>query len=124
MTVKRLASLQWLALFAGVIALATGHVLGIGLTYAECNAGGARWGIANDPWEMALLSAAALAMVLSAVAAATIIARTQGTSYDGEPPLARIRFFAIGALVMNVLFTVVMLLDLFGNVFNAVCRPG
>jgi hypothetical protein len=73
---------------------------------------------------MTILSTAALVMVLSAAASATIIARTQGTSYEDDPPLSRIRFFAIAALVANVLYTIVMLLDLFGNVFNAVCTQG
>jgi hypothetical protein len=124
MTVKRLSALQWFGLVAGVPALAAGHMAGIGLTYAECNVGGAQWGIANDPWELAILSAAALAMVLSAAAAGMVIARTQGTSYEDDPPLSRIRFFAIAALVMNLIFVVVMMLDLVGNVFNTVCRGG
>lgn len=125
MTMRRLAALQWFGLVAGVLALAAGHMAGIGLTYAECNVGGARWGIANDPWEMAIFSAAALVMVLSAAAAGAVIARTQGTSYDDDdPPLSRIRFFAIAALVMNLIFVVVMMLDLVGNVFNTVCRGG
>jgi hypothetical protein len=124
MTVQRLSRLQWFGLLAGAVMLALGHILGIGLTYAECNVGGGRWSIANDPWEMAILSAAAFVMVVAAAASAAIIRATQGTSYDDDPPLSRIRFFAIAALVANVLFTVVMMLDLAGNVFNAVCRQG
>ena len=124
MTVKRLSVLQWFGLVAGTVMLAVGETLGVGLTFAECNVGGARWSIANDPWEMTILSAAALVMVLSAAASATIIARTQGTSYDDDPPLSRIRFFAIAALAANLIYTVIMMLDLFGNVFNAVCRQG
>jgi len=124
MTVKRLSRLQWFGLFGGAVMLAAGHILGIGLTYAECNVGGARWGIPNDPWEMAILLTAAFVMVLAAAASATIIAQTQGTSYDDDPPLSRIRFFAIAALLANVLFTIIMILDLVGNVFNVVCRQG
>jgi hypothetical protein len=124
MTVQRLSRLQWFGLFAGAVMLAAGHILGIGLTYAECNVGGGRWGIANDPWEIAILLTAALVMLLAAAASATVIVRTQGTSYDDDPPLSRIRFFAIAALIANVIFTIVVLLDLVGNVFNAVCRQG
>jgi hypothetical protein len=122
MTVKRLSSLQWFALLGGAAALAFGHIAGLGLTLAECNAGGARWGIANDPWEIAIELTAVSAMLLAGAASALIIARTQSISYDDDPPLSRIRFFAIAALVANVVFTIVLLLDLFGNVFNAVCR--
>jgi hypothetical protein len=122
MTTKRLSALQWFALLGGAVALAFGHLAGLGLTVAECNVNGPRWGIANDPWEIAIELTAAAAMVLAGVASALIIARTQDTSYDDDPPLSRIRFFAITALVANTVFTMVVLLDLFGNVFNAVCR--
>ena len=122
MTVQRLSLLQWLGLCCGVVALAFGHLTGFGLTLAECNAGGGRWGIPNDPWEMAILSTAAFVMVLSAAASALVIVRTQEISYEDDPPLSRIRFFAITALLANVLFTLVMMLDLFGNILNAVCR--
>ncbi|HEV2592224.1 MAG TPA: hypothetical protein VGU02_10060 [Gaiellaceae bacterium] len=122
MTIKRLSSLQWFALLGGAVALAFGHLAGLGLTVAECNVNGPRWNIANDAWEIAIEATAVCAMLLAGAASALIISRTQGTSYDDDPPLSRVRFFAIAALVANALFTIVVLLDLFGNVFNAVCR--
>jgi len=113
MSVQRLSQLQWFGLVAGVIALAFGHLLGVGLTRAECDSGGA-------PWVRALLIVAAAVMVLAACASGFVIARTQNTGYEEEPPLSRIRFFAIAALVANVVFALVMTLDLVGN-FNASC---
>lgn len=122
MTTKRLAQLQWFGLFAGAIGLAIGNTLGFGLTLAQCNVGSGRWGIANDPWEEALLLTAAFVMVLAGVASFTVIARTSSVSYEDDPPLSRIRFFAIAALVANVLFTGIMMLELLGNVLNSACR--
>ena len=122
MTIRRLSRLQWLALLAGAVALGIGHTLGFGLAIAQCNVGSYRWGIADVPVEAAILGAAALVTLLAGAASVTIVARTRGTSYDDDPPLARIRFFAIAALVANVLFTAVVLLDLFGNVLNIACR--
>lgn len=121
MTTKRLAQLQWFGLFAGAIGIAVAQTLGFGLAIAQCNVGSARWGISNDPVEAAILSSAALVTVLAGTASATIVVRTQGTSFDDDPPLARIRFLAIGALVANVLFAAIVLLALFGNVLNGVC---
>ena len=109
MSVRRLSLLQWLGLVAGGIALGIVHLSGIAA------------GCAGDT-PLALLSAGACVTVLAAAAAALVIARTQASSYDDDPPLSRIRFFAIAALVANVLFTGVLLLDVFGNVFNTGCR--
>jgi hypothetical protein len=122
MTTQRLSQLQWLALFAGAVGLAAAHTLGFGLTLAQCNVGSGRWGIDNDPWEAALLSTAAFVMVLAGVASLAVIVRTQDLGYDDDPPLSRIRFFAIAALVANVLYTAIMMLDLLGNLLNSVCR--
>lgn len=122
MTTQRLSQLQWFALFAGAVGLAAAHTLGFGLTLAQCNVGGSRWGIDNDPWEAALLSTAAFVMVLAGIASLAVIVRTQDLGYDDDPPLSRIRFFAIAALVANVLYTAIMMLDLLGNLLNSVCR--
>ncbi len=122
MTTKRLAQLQWFALLGGALGLGVAQTLGFGLTLAQCNIGSGRWGIANDPWEAALLSTAAAVMVLAAAASATVIARTQSVSYEDDPPLSRIRFFAIAALVANVLYTGIVMLDLLGNLLNSACR--
>ena len=51
MTLRRLAALQWIGLFAGAGMWAAGFIAGWGIAEAECGAGGARWGIENDPWQ-------------------------------------------------------------------------
>ena len=46
------------------------HVVGYGLTEAECGAGGARWGIQHDVWQGALISGRGVRCVLAAELAA------------------------------------------------------
>jgi hypothetical protein len=124
MTVRRLSALQWFGLFVGAAVWWAQHVLGLGITQAECSVAGAHWGIANDVWEGALMGAAAAAVVVSELASLGVLRATRGTSYEDEPPLSRIRFFAITASVANVIFLMIILLDGFAAIFNVTCRQG
>jgi hypothetical protein len=49
---------------------------------------------------------------------------TRGSSYEDAPPVGRIRFFALAALVANVIFTVALLLYALGTIFNVASRQG
>ena len=89
-------------------------VAGYGLTEAECGAGGARWGIANDLWQgVADGVGAASACVARRGARRSPCSRGRAaSSYERRRRRsARIRFFATAALVANVLFLMIMLLD-------------
>lgn len=119
MTIKRLNMLQWAGLLAGGLAFAVAHVFGYGVSLAECSG---RWSIANDPVEATLLCIAAACAVAAGAASALVLRETRSTSYEDDPPLARIRFFAIAAAVANVIFLMILLLDLVGNLAAAVCR--
>jgi hypothetical protein len=121
MTIRRLNVLQWVGLFGGVVAWAAAHVLGVGLTLAECNRGGAHWRIANDPWQAALLGTAGLCALVAGLASAVVLRETRETTYEGAPPVGRIRFLAIAATAADVIFVVLLLLDLAGNLSNTVC---
>jgi hypothetical protein len=121
MTVRRLGILQWVGLLAGAGAWAAAHVLGVGLTLATCNRGGAHWRIDNHPWEAALLAAAGLCAIAAGVASTLVLRETRDTTYEGAPPLGRIRFLAIAATAANVIFVVLLVLDLVGNLSNSVC---
>jgi hypothetical protein len=124
MTLKRLSALQWFGLLGAALAWAGQHVVGFGIGQAECSAGGRHWGIANDVWELALLACAGSLVVLAEVAAAIVFMRTRGVGDDDDPPLGRLHFFAVAALVANVLFLTAMLLDTFASVFGTFCRQG
>jgi hypothetical protein len=120
--VRRLEVLQWLGLFVGASLWATAHVVGFGISDARCSAGGAGWGIHFDLWEVALTTIAGVLVLSAALAAGAVVAGTHGSSYEDGPPEGRIRFFAIAALVANVLFLVMIVLYAVGTTVNIPCR--
>jgi hypothetical protein len=124
MSIRKLEILQWFGLLAGALVWAAQHVLGYGITEAECGAGGLHWGIENDVWQGALM-AVAVALVLAAeLAAIAVIAATSRSSYESPPVAGRVRFFAIAAAAANVIFLMIILLDGFAAIFNVTCRQG
>jgi hypothetical protein len=125
MTLRLLGILQWVGLIGGAAIWAAQHIVGYGITQAECSTGGANWGIGNDVWQAVLMAASALLIAGAGVAAALVLAETREASYDSDPPpLSRIRFFAIAALAANAIFLMIVLLDGFASIFNVVCRQG
>jgi len=124
MTIRRLNVLQWVGLFVGAAVWWAQHIIGLGITQAECSVGGAHWGISNDVWEGSLMGAAAAVVAFAELASVSVLRATTNASYEGEPPLSRIRFFAIAASVANVIFLVIILLDGFASIFAVTCRQG
>jgi hypothetical protein len=124
MTVRRLAAFQWLGLLLGAFVWFAQHVVGFGITQAECSAAGVRWGIGNDVWQAALLAASALLIAAAEGAAILVFLRTRESSYEAEPPTSRIRFFAIAAMVANAIFLMIVLLDGLASIVDVVCRQG
>jgi ABC-type nickel/cobalt efflux system permease component RcnA len=120
MNVRRLAVLQWVGLLLGAVVWAAQHALGWGFTEATCSSGHLTSN--NDLWQAVFMSVAG-ALVLGAGAAAIgVLLETRELSYEDEPPLSRIRFFAIAAVAANVLFLMIILLDGFASIFNIACR--
>jgi hypothetical protein len=124
MTLRRLEILQWTGLLAGALVWAAQHVVGYGITEAECNSGGLRWGIQNDVWQGALLIAAATCVLVAEAAAITVLVATRRGSYESPPAPGRVRFFAIAAAAANVIFLMIILLDGLAAIFNVTCRQG
>jgi hypothetical protein len=123
-TLRRLEILQWTGLLLGGLAFAAAHVVGYGITEAECNSAGLRWGISNDTWEVIALGVTAGLVVVSGLAAATVVVRTRETSYESPPPPGRVRFLAIAALAANLIFLIIIVLDALGSIVNVACRQG
>ena len=119
---RRLEILQWLGLLAGALVWAAQHVVGYGVTEAQCNTGGMHFGIDNDLWQALLMAVAAVAIIGAEAAAVAVFFATRPTSYEAEPPPSRIRFFAIAAMVANVLFLMIVLLNGVGSIVNIDCR--
>jgi hypothetical protein len=119
---RKLEVMQWFGLLAGAAAWGAAHVFGYGLTEAHCNSGSAPWGIALQGWEGVLNGLAGATVLCAALAAGSVLVLTRGVSYEDEPPVGRIRFFAIAALIANVLFIVMIVLYVAGSIANDPCR--
>jgi hypothetical protein len=129
---RTLGVLQWLGLLGGVAVVTAVHLVGFSVTQAECNAPGQSRGILNDPWMIALAAAGGVVILAAAAASAIVFLRTRGAEYGDGPieppgsapqePRGRLHFFSAAALVANLVFLVIVLLDAVGATFNVVCR--
>ncbi|MBV8481072.1 MAG: hypothetical protein JOY72_12310 [Actinobacteria bacterium] len=124
MSLRRLGMLQWVGLVAAPLTWAAQHVVGFGVTQAECGAGGMHWGIANTTWQLSMLSVGVLVVLGAEAAAAVVFLRTRGTEEDDPPPDGRLHFLASAALVANLLFLSIMVLDGIGSTVADLCRGG
>jgi hypothetical protein len=131
MSLRRLGIVQWIGVVVAPLAWTAQHVVGYGVGQARCSVAGMRWGIGFDTWQLAILAAAGLLVVISEAAAVTVFLATRETNYgDGPPgdgrwggavPYSRLHFFATAAMVANVLFLAVIFLDGLGSVFDSLC---
>ena len=127
----QLGVVQWIGVVVAPLAWTAQHVVGYGVGEARCSVGGLRWGIGYDTWQLAILAAAALLVLLSEAAAVAVFLATRETNYgDGPPgdgrwggvvPYTRLHFFATAAMVANVLFLAAILMDGFASVFDSLC---
>lgn len=118
---RRLEILQWTGLLVGALVWAAAHVVGFGTTEASCNGAAPVFDIDFHLWEGLINGFAALVGLTAALAAATVLVQTREVSYEDDPPIGRIRFFAIAALIANVLFIMMVLLYLVGSLGNTPC---
>ena len=131
MSTRRLSVVQWIGVVVAPLAWTGQHVVGYGVGQARCSVAGASWGIGFDTWQLAILAAAGLLVVVSEAAAVHVFLATRETNYgDGPPgegrwggaiPYTRLHFFATAAMVANVLFLTAILLDGLGSVFDSLC---
>ncbi|HEX5173981.1 MAG TPA: hypothetical protein VFV91_07545 [Gaiellaceae bacterium] len=131
MTTRRLSIVQWVGVVVAPLAWTGQHVVGYGVGEARCEVGGLHWGIGYDTWQLAIMSAAALLVAVSEAAAVHVFLATRGTNFGdgppgdgrwgGAPPYSRLHFFATAAMVANVLFFTVVLMDGLLSTFASLC---
>jgi hypothetical protein len=131
LTLRQLSVVQWVGVVVAPLAWTGQHVVGYGVGQARCNVAGMNWGIGFDIWQLAILAAAGLLIVISELAAVTVFLATREVNYgDGPPedgrwagavPLSRLHFFATAAMVANVLFLAIVLMDGLGATFDHLC---
>jgi hypothetical protein len=122
MTRTRLELLQWYGLFGGALAWTGLHVIGYGIADASCNVVNAHWGLDRVTWETVLTVLAAAGVIAAAAAAYLAFRETENTDEDAPGPIGRIRFFSEAALLGNVLFFVIVVLDGVSSAYHS-CRP-
>jgi hypothetical protein len=122
MTRNRLELLQWFSLFAGPLAWTTEHVVGYFVSDAACSVAGARWGLDTAVWQATLAVLAGAVVVTAWLAAYVTFRETRAVDKDEPGPLGRIHFFAQAALLGNVLFFVIVVLDGIGTVHDLPCH--
>jgi hypothetical protein len=130
-TLRQLSVVQWIGVVVAPLAWTAQHVVGYGVGEARCSVGGTNWGIGFDTWQIAILAVAALLVLISEAAAVTVFLATREANFgDGPPeggrwggavPYTRLHFFATAAMVANVLFLAIILMDGFAAVFDSLC---
>ena len=116
--------LQWVGLLAGAAVWAAAHVVGYGVTEASCNSGGGELGDPLRPLAGARDGPRRGARARRGRRGAGRDRADARSSYEDAPPLGRIRFFALAALVANVIFTVACSSTRSASIFNVACRQG
>jgi hypothetical protein len=129
-TLRQLSVVQWVGVVVAPLAWTGQHIVGYGVGQARCEVG-VGWGIGFDTWQLAIMAAAAVLVLISEAAAVTVFLATRDANYgDGPPeqgrwggvvPYTRLHFFAMTAMVANVLFLAIILLDGFAATFDALC---
>ena len=129
-TLRQLSVVQWVGVMVAPLAWTGQHIVGYGVGQARCEVG-ANWGIGFDAWQLAIVVAAGLLILVSEAAAVTVFLATREVNYgDGPPedgrwagvvPLSRLHFFATAAMVANVLFLAIVLMDGLASVCDSLC---
>lgn len=130
-TLRQLGVVQWIGVMVAPLAWTGQHIVGYGVGEARCNQSVMGWGIGYDTWQLALIAAAGLLVLVSEAAAVAVFLATREANYGDGPagdgrwggavPYTRLHFFATAAMVANVLFFTVIFLDGLGGVFNTIC---
>jgi hypothetical protein len=118
--VRTLGALQWLGLGLGAAVWFAAHLVGFGLTQAACSAGGRQWGISIALWQALLMGVAVALVLLAEAAAVAVFARTRDPDLAGLP-YTRMHFFATAAIVANLVFLMIVVLDGTAAIVHGTC---
>jgi hypothetical protein len=121
---RRAELLMWLGLFGAPIAWAASHVVGWGVTEANCDTVGRLWGIDFRAWEWGLLVLAAALAVAGLVSSAITYKQVKGIDNDASPPAGRLWILSISGLVLSPLLLVAIVLTHVGALLLSHCHQG
>jgi hypothetical protein len=117
----RLELLQWYALFGGALAWTGSHVLGYFVAVGGCDAAVGYWHLNLVLWESLVMALALIGVLAAEAAAFTVYRATASVDKDAPGPAGRMHFFALAALLGNVLFFMLVALDATGVLFHSNC---
>ena len=118
----RLELLQWYALLGGALAWAGQHVLDYFVSAAGCSTSVGHWHVNMGLWQTLVGIAALAGVLLAELAAYRVYQATKNVDENAPGPDGRQRFFAEAALLGNVLFLMLVLLDTAGGVYHLNCQ--
>jgi hypothetical protein len=121
-TTVRQEFLQWFGVLGAPLAWTVQLVLGFGVTEARCDRGSTHWGVGLHTWEISLMAAAGLVVVLAEISAVGLYLSTRSVDYDGPPPLGRRHFFVTASSLGNVLFLAMILMSGLAAVHHTPCQ--
>ena len=88
MRIERLAVLQWIGLLLGATTWTVAHLVGIGVTEAECNAAGSElWHLSNPAWQAPIMVVSAVLIAAAELCAVAVFAQTRGLDFGDGPPV-------------------------------------
>jgi hypothetical protein len=122
MSLRRLAFLQWFGLLAGGLTWFAAFLAGAGTSVALCNPASGRWGIPYDTVQAALLGLGGAVVLLAEAAAVAVFRATRTVAEQDPPPEGRLHFFAIGAMVGNLVFLVIIVLSAVATIVDRACH--
>jgi len=129
MTLRQLGILQWTGTIAAPAVWFSQYLFGYGVGQAVCSAGGARFGVNFDVYELTAMAIAGVVEIATWACAFVVFRATRGAEWgDGPPgeeprePYGRLHFFAAAGMVANVLFLTIALLSATAAVTDAFCR--
>jgi len=100
------------------------HVVGWGVSEANCEIAGRQWGINFDAWEWVLLVLAVVLAVTGIVASVLTFRDVKGTDKDANPPAGRLWLMSIAGMVVSPLMLMIILLTHVGALILSHCHQG
>jgi len=122
MTIRRLSMLQWVGFLVGGPVWFAEFIAGIGASEAACNPASGRWGIPHDAVQLALMSFAAVCVIVALAASAVVFRATYELEEQDPPPPGRVHFFAAASIGGNLVFLMIILLTGIGTVVDRACH--
>ena len=121
---RRVEILMWLGLFGAPVAWAASHVVGWGVSEANCGVVGRQWGISYSTWVVVLGVLAATLAIVGIVGSVLAYREVKGTDKDAGPPAGRIWILSISGMVLGPLLLMIILLTGSGALILSQCHQG